>query len=61
MLKRKLNVILNGGLGNQLFIYCAAKTFAELNNISKSIYYSNERINALISGINEGAILRAST
>ena len=41
MLNRKLNVILNGGLGNQLFIYCAAKTFAELNNINKVINYKN--------------------
>jgi len=53
MLNRKLNVILNGGLGNQLFIYCAAKTFAELNNINKVIYYSNADILNNVKSLND--------
>ena len=39
--KKRLDVILNGGLGNQLFIYAAAKNFANKNKIKKLFFYSH--------------------
>ena len=37
--KKRLNVVLNGGLGNQLFIYSAAKKFATKKNIKNIFFY----------------------
>ena len=38
--KKKLFVLIKGGLGNQLFIYTTAQNIAKENNIKK-IYYIN--------------------
>ena len=40
MLKKKLYVLIKGGLGNQLFIYTAAQSLAKKNNINQ-IFYIN--------------------
>ena len=39
--KKKMFVIFNGGLGNQLFIYCAAKKYALDKNIKDIFYFSS--------------------
>lgn len=40
-LKRKIYVILRGGLGNQLFIYATAENFAKKYKIKEIIYINN--------------------
>ena len=44
--KKRLNVVLNGGLGNQLFIYSAAKKFAKKKKI-KNIFFFQNKINPI--------------
>ncbi len=39
--KKEMSVIFNGGLGNQLFIYSAAKKFSVEKNIKNITYYSS--------------------
>ncbi len=39
--KKEMFVIFNGGLGNQLFIYCAAKKYALEKNIKEIFYFSS--------------------
>jgi hypothetical protein len=36
---KRLNIVLTGGLGNQLFIYCAAKKIAIKKNIKDLFFY----------------------